>query len=68
MDRKDEIVKRRDAIRLLEKAKEIERALNKLPVRINKNTVVLVSPDKLLKMKVTSLKGKHQKTIRCNLL
>lgn len=46
MDRAEKIVKRQDAVQLLEKAKAMEQELRKRPLRINSNTIILVSEEK----------------------
>lgn len=58
MERKDDVVKRSAALNLLEQAKEMEIFLKKVPIRINKNTVLLVTPEKLQRMGEVSQKKK----------
>lgn len=49
MRRSEEEIRKSDAERLLLKAKEMELNAEKIPVRMDKNTVLLVSANKLQK-------------------
>lgn len=61
MDRKDEVVKRSHAISLLARAKEMEILMKKIPVRIDKNTVLLVTAEKFERMGFASKKSKRSR-------
>lgn len=61
MDRKDEVTKRSHAISLLARAKEMEILMKKIPVRIDKNTVLLVTAEKLQRMGLSLRRGKRSR-------
>lgn len=61
MERKDEIAKRSVTLNLLERAKEMEILMKKVPVHINKNTILLVTAEKLQRMSEIPQKKRSQK-------
>lgn len=59
MRRNDDEIRKSDAERLLIKAKEMETQVHKIPVRINRNTILLVPANKIRSQELIVDDGKH---------